>query len=1121
MKKFFLAFIFVFSSLFLFSQEVTTINILNAQKTEYKKDPETGNETILLDGAVELSVTKGNVKTTVTSGKVSYDRVTKMLYAEGDVHMVSTGSAAGDENVTARSLILNTSTLEGVFDGGRVVQTKSDAINLPSGSTLVVFSHIFGKSESNILTFKNASMTFCDDEDPHWKINASRMWLLSGGEFAFLNAVLYVGPVPVLYLPAFYYPKNELVFNPVFGYRQREGYYVNTTAYLYGRKPLNTSGSISSSSDDDETKAALDSLYNFMKPSTLKEQKLEGIVLHNLDEDYKGNTSRYLKVIGDWYSNLGFLAGVEGDLLPEKGPFSKMSFALDLGFSNTIFRNGGYYTNISSAGQKYWDDSNFMGLSLPFRYRGDIEFALSKPIKISVSLPVYSDPYFTYDFLTERSENLNWISSVRELLEKGKDDDESITEVSSFTWQVTTGYSPNIPQVMKPFISSFSINTTSSLNISSISDRTLKDTYKDGWSSYTPRRRFYYPSQLTPVTANISLSGTLFQWPPASGSGKPKNQGTQLFTALSKPENLMTEEELKVLEEARLARENKEKEEAAINESEGEAEDSEKAAPETKTEEKAEAVAAKEPQEAESAETERKVPFFEDNVTLPKLSYSLSSASAPEGFRYSLSYSANPSVTTQLSYASDGLDTADDFTWDRYRSFMYTVKSPVNLNSSLSYGGSFFSMSNKVSYQPVWQEHPVLSNDTSIGGYSESSANALRKTDYTAQKQDIVNSNSISFRPFAYLPVISETGLVWDTNIKVFRREFIGDEENPEYDNIWAEWDDDSISVNSLSLILATKELENRFKQSLTFSASLPPQNQKYSATLALVFPFVNMNFSAGIHSVEKSEGPDEWVKDPLQQSLSVSWKLLDSNMSLSESFNYNLEENNADSLKTSLSWKGLSLAYTMSYTNSYDFVNGSGWELAEGGKSFIPYSISASYTPSSRTFYRWKNRISVSPGLSTSLVADLIRPTNSYFTFTPALTFRLNEFLDITFSSTSRNSVIYRYAQDMLGSGGRIPGETNMFKDLLNSFRFDDESLRKASGFKLKSLNMSLSHELHDWKFKMSLKIEPRLVTDKVNGVTKKYYDFSPYLTIGVVWSPMEAIKTSIVDEYGEWQLE
>ena len=94
-----------------------------------------------------------------------------------------------------------------------------------------------------------------------------------------------------------------------------------------------------------------------------------------------------------------------------------------------------------------------------------------------------------------------------------------------------------------------------------------------------------------------------------------------------------------------------------------------------------------------------------------------------------------------------------------------------------------------------------------------------------------------------------------------------------------------------------------------------------------------------------------------------------------------------------------------MDYTTVVDFVdeeNNKGWITSDEEK-FQPYSLSFSYIPTTKTFYYWKNRISVAPGLNFSVVADLIRPTNSYLVFSPSLSFKLNEFLTLTFSSTSR----------------------------------------------------------------------------------------------------------------------
>ncbi|HAH60594.1 MAG TPA: hypothetical protein DCL73_00685, partial [Treponema sp.] len=170
----------------------TVITIDNARSTTYEKDGETGDDCIILEGDVRITVAKGSTKTTISAQKVRYDRVTQMMYAEGGVSMEQTGSASGNDNATASSLMFNTATLEGVFDDGRIVQTQTDSLNLPSGSTLIVASDMFGRSESNTISFKNGRLTFCDDPDPHWHIDASRIWLLPGGEFAFFNALLYV-----------------------------------------------------------------------------------------------------------------------------------------------------------------------------------------------------------------------------------------------------------------------------------------------------------------------------------------------------------------------------------------------------------------------------------------------------------------------------------------------------------------------------------------------------------------------------------------------------------------------------------------------------------------------------------------------------------------------------------------------------------------------------------------------------------------------------------------------------------------------------------------------------------------------------------------------------------------
>ena len=1158
MKRFLLlvALFFVFSNVILIAAEdsnVTTITISHARRTSYKQDETTKNDTIELEGAVQIVVQKGATSSEIKADWVTYDRKTEMLYAEGNVEIITKSSSAGGETTTANSLLMNTATLEGVFDGGRVVQTQSDALNLPSGSTLIVFSDVFGKSETNTIAFKNSSLTFCDEEeDPHWHIDATRTWLLPGGEFAFFNALLYVGKLPVLYLPAFYYPKDELIFNPVFGNRKREGYFIQTTTYLYGRKPLDTSSSSSSSSSDSSTSAdALKGLYNFMKPSSLKEQERQGLILHNLDEDYKGQTSDYVKLLADSYSNLGYMVGVDGVVQPSKTYLTSLKFFMNLGFSTTIFQENSVYSQISEKGKTYWDKSNFLGLQLPFRYAGNIDLKLSKPFTATLSLPIYSDPYFSYDF-RDREETMDWISY---LISQSETDDSttSSTTVSSYSWKLYLSYSPVIPTFFKPYLSSASMNLTSSVNISQTSNDLSSHENAgngDSWSSNSPQRSFYYPSQITPGSLSMSLSGTLFEYSSTASSGSSTKKAS-FKVPLEKPDELKSEKQLA------KEKEEKEQKEKELAEAEG-------------ASEKADVVDVESGEEKlTEAETIEFVP-----PELPALTTTSSSVQSFSGLTYKLSYTVSPVVNTQFSYATTDktnttyLKTPEDFDWEKIKSFYYNIKSPFALNSNLSYGGSFVSLTNKVSWDPIWQGHP------NTDGYADSSLSSLKLSDYKAQSQTVTGTNTFSFKPFTYVSMFSDTGISYSNTLKLFRHEFIGDAENPDYENLWF-WDywtedsredkDDYITAHSISATLGVKELDSKFKQTFTYTATLPPQVQRHSFSLNLVFPYVSASFSTSVQETSVTDSTKYW--NPFQQSLSFTMPDLKnrfyfgegfwqkqgasflnsfSSLKFTESYNVNLKEWEtrtedeasafsklkaaSDSFKLSLTWQKLTASYVMSYTTPYELDTSTGW-IAQSEKKFMPYSFSLSFTPSFNAIYKWKNRISIVPGLSTSITADLVRPTNTYFLFNPSLTFKINEFFNLTFTSSSRNSTLYWYFKDDGIYSDSYYGNifiTKMFMDLLQSFGFfgvngwgsegnNFEKNRQASGFKLKTLSMTASHKLHDWTFSMTWKFEPKIVTE--NG--KKFYNYNPYITIGIVWNPLESIKTKIVDDYGEWTME
>ncbi|MCR5045766.1 MAG: hypothetical protein K6A42_04240 [Treponema sp.] len=1078
----------------------TVITIMNALKSGNKKDEKNGDELLTFDGNVKISVEKNGTKTIISGDKVSYNRARNMLFAEGAVTLEQTESSGATQSISSDSLLFNTETLEGVFDNSRVVKAESNAINLPSGSKITVASDLFARDDSGTISFKNGALTFCDEEEnPHWKIKASRIWLLPGNEFAFLNARVYVGPVPVMYLPAFYYPKDELIFNPVFGYRNRAGYFFQTSTYIFGRKPLDTSKTTSSTAEEEDD--ILGDYFSLIKPTKLMDQKREGLILHNLDTEYKGDTSNYLKIILDYYTNLGIATGFEG-VYKGSGNIPQIEAGAVLGFSNTVFQDTstGNWHSFAPSGNTYKDESNFMGIWIPFRYKANLKFSGSAPLNYSLSLPVYSDPYFNYDF-GDRNETMDWFSYLlnnpnQDSSTKTETEKQDAAEITSFTWESNVSYNVKVPEFLNPYVTSISL---SSFNSSiSFSEATAKfenlSTVEtsDKWSTYTPNRKFFYPSTVTPLKTGITISGTVF--------------------STSKTKKVKLKKSEQQLAMGLIDLDFNDKEESESKEESEETEGSEK-------------------KESKSESDQKKDDALLDKTIIPDLSFTLPSQIDTTPFAYDLTYSFSPDFSSQITYASEPLKKAGDFDFNKLKTSFIQVKLPLSLKSNLGFYDNFFGITNNITFEPFYQKHPYIadaetdSSGVSNGGYSESSKKSLQETDYKASYMKLYSANSVAFMPLVYYKHFKETKISWNTTINWLRTQFIGDADNPEWDYLTVDWNDkDAITSHTLSATMAANEFGERFKQSLTLTATLPPQVDKYYATLNLTFPYLTTTAETGMAKTSATD--DTWKKEQIRHSATLS--LFDSKLKLTESYNYEWEEWHHDSFKVALTYQGLQAAYTMRYTTPYDFEGdtrnadgsiasyGKGW-VAKSEKEFLPYSLSIAYSSPNTKFKKWKNRIEVTPGLSTSISYDFIRPTQSYFIFTPSITFKLHKFFFVKFSMETRNDVIYRYFQDAAGESGRIPGETNPIIDLINGFRFDDENLRKSSGFKLKSFVLQITHDLHDWDFNMKFKISPRLVTP-TGG--QKYYDFSPYFSLSVVWRPMDSIKTKIADKYGDFVL-
>ncbi len=1044
-------------------KEPSIITIEHALKTTYMQDEENETDVIRFEGEVQVSVEQGNSKTTIYSDFVDFDRSRNSLYAEGSVIMEQRTNGEVTERLTADSILFDTTSLEGFFNQGRVVQEQQESLNLSDGSVLIVSSELFAKGTSNTVTFKNGNLTFCNDEDPHWEIKASRLWLLPGNEFAFANALLFIGPVPVMYFPFFYYPKDEVVFNPAFGFRSREGFFVQTSTYIIGRKPLSTT---------DEEDSLSGAGFNFMQQNQLKEQELQGLILRNLDENATMPTNS-LKVLADYYSTLGGMIGLEGYFEPNTA-FTNIGFDARLGFSNVTFLLDDFPLYVSyNDNQKYQDYGWFFGQKLPFRYGASFSTDISlSDFRFSADIPLYSDPWFNADF-DDRQESMDWIDfflSGALTAPPTIDDDGDDDSISGYTWDITASYKPTI-SVIEPWVSNLSVSSLNSAVVFTTQDAPSDNFENAKVQQNSPNREFFYPSQIKPLSVKMDIDGTLFEWS-SNDTSLTNNEDTQIdekteniLSMMKTPDDLLEDEivpENEIVPDSTLL----------------------------------------------------------SHDTLPDVEIILQEDSLSTESSYSLRYTIDPEVSTIYTYsATKPLSTQaispEDFDIQDPKSGQLFFKSPLNITGTLHLYSSLFSITNTLNFLPEYKNHHTLSSLY----YTDDEKDDIIESDYETQQLDLKNTNTVSIKPFQSASMFKNSSLNWNTSVNIIRTDFFGTADTPEWDYATPEWDDESITQHNLNA--AFEANQGDYYQRLTLTTNLPPLVDLYSGTLAFGFPIGSITGSTGYK--KESSISDNWLFQPFVQS--SSWTIFEKTkegednkhkITLRQSYEYDIEEKISDTFSTSIAWQGLQLSYNMKNEYTYTLDETSGW-VASTEKSFIPYSFSLAWNAQNFEYKNEAETISFKPGLTTALSWDMIIPTRSYFSFEPSISLEINNFLSLTFSSESRNTHLVRYVQDIIGFSQEIPGEKNIFIDLFNSFAFADEEKRKSSGFKIESFNVSIEHDLHDWTLTSEFEIEPRIVTETDGS---QAFDYSPYFTLAVLWKPMSGIKTTIEDDYGEFTL-
>jgi lipopolysaccharide assembly outer membrane protein LptD (OstA) len=996
------------------AQSARSITIESAQSTEYFT-LETVNESYArLSGSVLITLMDGDTIHKLKAEEVLFNRTRNILNAKGSVEYTKEGGGV-KESFKGDSITISLDNWEGVFLGGASERSLSD-----KSTTYRFAGEVISRDAEDVTVLKNAKITTAGRDEAYWSIDATKLWLLPSSDWAMANGVLKVGEVPLLYIPFFYLPGDEVIFHPVLGYRSREGSFVQTTTYLLGRPKA------SSSSENSITKIS--------GSGADTERKQEGLFLRSTGKRAINQDAPSLSLLFDVYTNLGAYVGMNSSI-PKTGILGKTDLSLGLGFTRDIYQpQVNYYTPFkNNDGISNWNSSDLFGAAVPFRYRFKSNGSLQTSLfSLSWELPFYSDPFVDRDFLN-RTESMDWL----QMLKEGSNQTQSgsgtqVGTIGSYQWRLNTSFSGPVLSI-KPSLATLSVNALSSslyFNTRSVSN-----------PSSPLDSLFFYPERFTLYTTSFSFRGSLL--------GK---ENTDM--AKSSPTSQAVSDASKSLPELKVpdawspwADENVQKTRSPASPS----------------------VSSKDPLDA---------------LLPPDIQQSFTISTAQSPVNVWLDFSINPSFSTELFYRSSSAHwpTKESIRWDEYSSIFTSFRSDANLGLSVSDPTGMISTAFKLTDQNAFQVYNYMNEDAEEFDTPQEKDAALLRA-YNGTYNTINPEFNFKLSPFIQDEVWKATSLQYILKGTWVKTTYLGDVASGSWLTSYGEWTKDYISLHQIQLNVNASTGSQT--QSSSLFLDLPPRdsNLKSATTISLGISRTSVSFTIS----DPFETP---VYNPITATEELK---LNQKISLKQDLIYDPK------LKAITSWNtGTVLGPLSAYYRA---------QRNTATETLDPISLSVNYVDSFKNSELWKNRISYTLDINSSLNMDLQRYTNSVFSFSLGTTLKIAQFLDLSFSTKSQNSVVFRYVQNwpVWDSHTNMPGEQNPLIDLLDSFRFDNEELRKKSGFKLKSLSFKAVHYLGDWNATLGIDLNPYLNTT----VTPKRYQFNTSVSFLVQWSPIPEIKT------------
>ena len=1046
-----------------------TITVRSARESEYYTLKEADEKYVLLRGDVLIEVRdeKDGTLQSIKADSVTYNQTRGKVSAKGNVAYSLTRGGQTD-TFTGQSLDFDMETSEAVFyDGSTTRVIKRAGTDVPysfKGQTITRFAN------DTVIMSEGTFTSSPTPDDPLYRVRASAVWLLAPGEWAIKNFVLLVGRVPVLWLPGFFWPGDDFFFNPNFGTRTREGAFMQTTTYLFGRKPKEDSPfsflQIADSTDAGYT----------LEPHGLFLRKVPGTSTTPPD-------TRNVKLLLDAYSHLGVFAGLTGDLSP------LATFRTGIGFSRTIFPdNTPFWINPDGTIQSYWNSSSLFGLVVPFRLGLEGTFHTTGSVfSMNADFQFFSDPSFTSDFYNRSEANI--LSTL--LSPPSTTTTTTTAQQSNLSWDVA-GKLDLTKVVGLPFVQNLSI-PSANVKVTWLSKdgpflNPLSTSPTDP-VDFDPGRTFYYPSSITAPDISFSMTGDLLSLStvptPTPAAQAQKTPALPAGSAVPAPGAPGTVAQKSSAPPAPGVASGAQTASPPPPATTPPATPAAPAATPASTPDPGKglraphaAAAAKPPAPPAAA----RIPFRE-----PTRQVDVAQGQSTGASSFKLSYQLQPRATFEHTF--------DTTNWVSKKAVDYSIRYHTlevggsgGVTAAASFLGNLADTSLGLSTDGLWRTR----FDPSALELSSADWHSQLLQDMQQDRLALRSAFQGSLRPFQSFPALSASTLQYRLGVRLYQVSLTGtDPLNAVLTTATPDWTTNTITEHSLQSTLAWNTVQTT--DALAVTLLLPPQTPSLTARL------------------DVGAGPFKGtVQGGFSKPLSVLYQPLIVNGTLDFGSGYGGSE------EVQLDVANAVIAKSTSQLN-LGYFTGSFIAQETGPLNLLqPSTLRIGFENPGTPHWLWMDRIKYSLSVKTHWYLNLQNYLDNLFDFNLGITLSIFKFLDLTFSSVSTNSKTYRYFPSLAAAEGET--WVNPINDLFASFDFFDTRTsalndRVRSAFKIRTLAVTAVQHFPDWDLSFQYQGSPQLRRDPADNVLKNIW--TPTFSIQVQWNAVSEVKSNVHGDY------